>query len=100
MNRAAEGTLEIGGAIKGLLMTLGSLAVFGYGIYLLVEGRIVAGLLLIFIGEPIILFIADLATAAVLGVIVAIAGFLGWSLKRHSSEAEIEELPAWDPESP
>jgi ABC-type bacteriocin/lantibiotic exporter with double-glycine peptidase domain len=100
MNRAAEGTLEIGSAIKGLLMTLGSLAVFGYGIYLLVQGRLVAGLLLIFIGEPIILFIADLATAAVLGIIVAIAGFLGWSLKRHGREDEVEELPAWDPEAP
>lgn len=70
------------------------MAVFGYGIYLLVEGRIVVGLLLIFIGEPIILFLADLASAAVLAVIVAIAGFLGWSLSRHGSE---EEAPsAWD----
>lgn len=94
MNRAAEGTLAIGGAVKGLLMGLGGLAVFGYAIYLLVTGHIVTGLLLIFIGEPIIMFIADLATAAVLAVIVAIAGFLGWSLKRHDSE--VEEPSAWD----
>lgn len=98
MNRAAEGTLVIGGAIKGLLMGLGSLAVFGYAIYILVEGRVVAGLLLIFIGEPVILFAADLATGAVLAIIVAIGGFLGWSLKRHS--AERDELPVWDPEAP
>ena len=94
MNRAAEGTLAIGGAVKGLLLALGGLAVMAYGIYLIVTGHIVAGLLLIFIGEPIMMFIADVASAVVLAVIVAIAGFLGWSLRRHGSE--VETPSAWD----
>ena len=93
MNRAAEGTLAIGGAVKGLLLSLGSLAVFGYAIYLLATGHIVAGLLLIFIGEPIMFMVADIATGIVLAVVVTIAGFLGWSLKRR--EPEIEAPSAW-----
>jgi hypothetical protein len=93
MNRAAEATLVIGGAVKGLLLAVGGLAVLAYGVYLLAIGHIITGLLLIFIGEPVIIAVADIATGLVLAVIVAMAGFLGWSLKRHDSE--IEE-PSWD----
>lgn len=88
MNRAAEGTLVIGGAIKGLVLTIGTFGVVGYGVYLLVTHHLVAGLLLIFIGEPIMLVVADVATGLVLAVLVVIAGFLGWSLKRRDPEAE------------
>jgi hypothetical protein len=94
MNRAAEGTLAVGGAIKGLLLTIGSLGVIGYGVYLLATHHVVAGLLLIFIGEPIILFVADLATGLILAALVVIAGFLGWSVKRH--DADVESPSAWD----
>ena len=94
MNSAAEGTLVIGGAIKGLLMTLGSLALTGYGVYLLVTHHVVAGLLLIFIGEPILFMIADIATGLLLAVIVVVAGLLGWSLKRHEPETEVPSV--WD----
>lgn len=95
MNRAAEGTLVIGGAIKGLLLSLGSLAVVGYGIYTIVEHHVVKGLLIIFIGEPIWLFVADIATGLVLAILAAIAGFLGWTLKRHD-EPEVESPSAWE----
>jgi hypothetical protein len=44
MNRAAAGTLAIGGAIKGLLLGVGSLAVTGYGVYSLFTGHFVRGL--------------------------------------------------------
>lgn len=94
MNRAAEGTLAIGGAVKGLLLTIGSLGVTGYGIYMLVKGHVVAGLLIIFIGEPIWLFVADLATGLVLALLVLVAGLFGWSLRRHG--AEVETPSAWD----
>lgn len=94
MNRAAAGTLAIGGAVKGLLLTLGSLGVFGYGVYMLVTGHVVAGLLIIFIGEPIWLFVADIATGLVLAVLVLVAGLFGWSLRRHG--AEVETPSAWD----
>lgn len=96
MNRAAEGTLAIGGAVKGLLLSLGSLAVFGYAIYLLATGHIVAGLALIFIGEPIMFVVADIATGIVLALLAAFAGFLGWSLKRR--EPEVEAPSAWTSE--
>ena len=96
MNRAAEGTLAIGGAIKGLVLSLGGLAVFGYAIYLLATGHIVAGLALMFIGEPIMFMIADIATGLILAAVVAIAGFLGWSLKRR--EADVDAPSAWTSE--
>ena len=94
MNKAAAGTLAIGSAIKGLLMTAGSLAVTGYGVYALIKGHVVRGLLIIFIGEPVWLFVADIATGVVLAVLVVIAGFFGWSLKRH--EPEVERPSPWD----
>ena len=94
MNRAAAGTLAIGGAVKGVLLTLGSLAVFGYGTYMLVTGHVVAGLLIIFIGEPIWLFVADIATGLILALLVVVAGLFGWSLRRHG--AEVERPSAWN----
>jgi hypothetical protein len=86
MNRAAAGTLAVGGAIKGFALAVGSIAVIGYGIYSLFTGQVVRGLVIIFIGEPIWLFIADIATGLILAVVVLIAGFFGWGLKRNEPE--------------
>jgi hypothetical protein len=87
MNRAAEGTAAIGGMLKALLIGIGGLAVMGYGVYLIATHHVTAGLLLIFVGEPIIIGIADLATGLVLAVIVGIVGILGWSLERVARHA-------------
>jgi hypothetical protein len=94
MNRAAEGTLVVDGAIKGFLLGVGSLAVTGYGIYSAVTGHVLRGLLIIFIGEPIWLFVADIATGIILAALALVAGFLGWGLKRR--EPEVESPSAWD----
>lgn len=85
MNRAAEGTLVVGGAIKGFLLGVGSLVVTGYGVYSLFTGHVLRGLLIIFIAEPIWLLVADIATGLILAVLVLVAGFLGWGLKRRGA---------------
>jgi hypothetical protein len=61
---------------------------------MLVTRHVVAGLLIIFIGEPIWLVAADIATGLVLAVLVLVAGLFGWSLRRHG--AEVETPSAWD----
>jgi hypothetical protein len=77
-----------------LLLGVGSLAVTGYGVYSLFTGHFVRGLLIIFIGEPIWLFISDFATGLILAMVVLVAGFLGWGLKR--TDSDVETPSAWD----
>ncbi len=69
--------MAVGVAIKTILMGILTLAIVGYGLYLLFTGQVVAGLLLIFIVEPIAMFIADLATGLIVALLVAVGAVAG-----------------------
>jgi len=63
--------------VKGFLMVVGSLALVGYGLWALIHGQWILGLVTWFIAEPIWLFVADILTGLILAPIVGIAQLLG-----------------------
>ena len=73
MGRRAETTLAVGGLFKQIVLTLGSLAIFALAILSFVKGSWLFGVLLIFIGEPVWFFLADLATGILLLPFVGMA---------------------------
>jgi hypothetical protein len=86
--RHVDTTLAYGQVFKNLVMTVGSLAIIGFGIWQLAHALWVFGLVLIFIIEPIWLFASDLATGLILLPFVGIA-----ALRRGEREEQESEWP-------
>ena len=88
MRKNTQIGLEVGTAvgtfIKGLLMLGLSLLNLGFAVYLAMQGSWVVAALVLFIGSPIALFVADIATA------VLVAAFMGLGM------AVGAVIPGWD----
>jgi hypothetical protein len=73
----AELGTAIGGVIKVVVMLVVTVFAFGTAVYLATQGRWGAAALVFFIVEPILLFVADIATGLLVGLLAGVGAIAG-----------------------
>ena len=84
----AEVGAAIGGLIKSILMLAVTLVAIGLAIYLAIQGRWGAAALVFFIGEPVLLFLADIATSVLVALFAGAGAAVGAATPSRRSESQ------------
>jgi hypothetical protein len=79
---AAEWTLTIGGVIKHLIYFAAAVFTIGTGIWNLMTGQWIVGLVIVFLGTPVVLWVVDIMTGIVLALFVGISEMIARLLAR------------------